>query len=36
LDQAGDFSFRGFGEAVLGGVTRAMLEHSDVPLLMAH
>ncbi len=32
----GAYGHSRFREAVLGGVTRAMLEHSDVPLLMAH
>jgi nucleotide-binding universal stress UspA family protein len=32
----GAYGHSRFREAVLGGVTRAMLEHCDVPLLMAH
>jgi nucleotide-binding universal stress UspA family protein len=32
----GAYGHSRFREAVLGGVTRAMLEHSNVPLLMAH
>jgi nucleotide-binding universal stress UspA family protein len=32
----GAYGHSRFREAVLGGVTRSMIDHSDVPLLMAH
>ncbi len=32
----GAYGHSRFREAVLGGVTRSMIEHGDVPLLMAH